>query len=99
MVADIICERPLRVVIVTAVIEKEVIVTIVIVTVVMVVIVTVVAVVTVAVVALAILTYFIKDNLTPIQPMRCSQGSILQLSQCFVLIRKLPDGYKHICRL
>ena len=42
-------------------------------------------VVTVAVGTLVIVTYFSKNNLTPRQQMRYSQGSFSQLSRCFFL--------------
>ena len=85
---DIIIVRVVTVVIVTVVIVSVVtvvIVTVVIVTVVQVVKVTVVTVVivTVAEVTVVIVTYVSKKNLTPQQPMRCSQGSVLQFSQYF----------------
>ena len=59
------------------------VVTVVIVTIVTIVIVNVV---TVAVVTEVLLTYFSRKNLTPWQPMRCSQGSALEFSRCFLLI-------------
>ena len=43
----------------------------------------IVTVVTVAVVTVLIVAYLSKNKLTPQQPMRCSQGSFLQFSQCF----------------
>ena len=70
-------------VIVTVVIMIVVIVTVVMVTVVTVVI---VRVLTVAKGTVKILTTFRKNNLTPRQLMRCSQGSVLKFLQCLILI-------------
>ena len=58
---------------------------------VMVVIVTVVTVI-------VIVTSFSKNNLTPRQPMRCSQGTFSRLSQCF-LRGGGPLVISHKCRL
>ena len=62
------------------------VVTVVIVTVVIVTIVTVLimTVMTIAEVTVVILTYFSKNNLTHRQSMRCSQGSVLRFSLCFL---------------
>ena len=46
----------------------------------------IVTIVTVAIVTEVIVIYISKNNLTPQQPMRCSQGSFLQFLQCFILI-------------
>ena len=45
----------------------------------------IVTVVTVAVVTVVIVASFSKNNLTPWQPMRCSQDSFLPFSRCFFL--------------
>ena len=46
-----------------------------------------VTVVTVAEVTVVIVTSFSKNKLTPRQPMRCSQGSFLLFSLCFVSVQ------------
>ena len=45
-------------------------------------------VVTVAVMTVVIVTYFSKNNWTSQQPMRYSQGSFLQYSQCVMSLKK-----------
>ena len=69
--------------------------TVVTVTVVTVTVVIFVTVVIVTVATVVIVTYFSKNNLTPRQRMRYSQGSFSRFSRCFVLhcYRRLPsDG-------
>ena len=70
--------KEVRVVLVRVVtVVKETLVTVVMVTVV------ILVVVTVAVGRVVIVTSFSENNLTPQQPMRCSQGRVLRFSQCF----------------
>ena len=67
-----------------------VIVTVVTVTVVIFVTLVIVTVATVAVGTVVIVTYFSKNNLTPQQQMRYSQGSFSRFSQCLVSISPKP---------
>ena len=69
--------------------------TVVTVTVVIFVTVVIVTVATVAVGTVVIVTYFSKNNLTPRQQMRYSQGSFLQFSRCFceITIKASPPMY------
>ena len=70
----------------TVVIATVVTVTVVIfVTVVILVTVVIVTVVIVTVATVVIVTYFSKNNLTPRQQMRYSQGSFLRFSRCFLV--------------
>ena len=69
-----------------------VIVTVVTVTVVIFVTLVKVTVATVAVGTVVIVTYFSKNNLTPRQQMRYSQGSFLRFSRCFFKVVELVGG-------
>ena len=52
----------------------------------------IVTVATVAVGTVVIVTYFSKNNLTPRQQMRYSQGSFSRFSRCFIDTMLLPEG-------
>ena len=76
-----------------------VIVTVVTVTVVIFVTLVIVTVATVAVGTVVIVTYFSKNNLTPRQQMRYSQGSFSRFSRCFKSKMTSPFDWNEAARL